>query len=132
MRIYDPKFSIVIILTQLLLSVKEHLEHLNWLREMIEKDPHSLDLISYGTTYEYLFFFVTIIAIFEMFSKPSWFKNSLRFFLVAIILGTEFSNFIPIESFYFGVYNTAWFSAIVAIFLLLIRSLIYIFKKVLI
>jgi hypothetical protein len=40
---------------------------------------------------------------------------------VCIILGTEFSDFIPIDQFYYGVYNTAWFSAVVAFVLILVK-----------
>lgn len=61
---------------------------------------------------------------FEMLTKPSWFKTAIRMFLVCIILGTGL-----IDDFYFGVYNTAWFSAIVALVLILVRIGKYIFEK---
>lgn len=68
-----------------------------------------------------LFIFVTLIAFYEMLTKPGIFKTFLRIFLICIILGTQFGGFIPIDDFYSGVYNTAWFSAVVAFFLILIR-----------
>ena len=60
-----------------------------------------------------------MIALYEMLIKPSWFKTVIRILLICIIIGTEFSDFIPIDQFYFGVYNTAWFSAVVAFILAL-------------
>lgn len=60
------------------------------------------------------------------------FKITLRIFLVCIILGTQFGDYIPVNSFFYGIYNTAWFSAVVASFLILIRIGRSIFSKFLI
>ena len=119
MKFYKPLFSIIVIIIQLILSLKHHFEHLKWADEMEKNDPELFGLICYNTTYTSLFFFVFIIGLYEMLIKPSWFKTVIRIFLVCIIIGTEFSNFIPIDQFYFGVYNTAWFSAVVAFILTL-------------
>ncbi|WP_178983658.1 hypothetical protein [Winogradskyella helgolandensis] len=117
MKIYKPLFSLVLILIQLILSVVRYFDLQNWRKENPELDA----LISLNITYTTLFIFVLIIGIYEIMTKPSWFKTAIRIFLVCIILGTTFSNFIPIEDFYFGVYNTAWFSAVVAFVLILVR-----------
>ncbi|WP_147404360.1 hypothetical protein [Aquimarina sp. AD1] len=90
---------------------------------MEKTDPDFFGLICYNITYDSLFLFVFIIGFYEMLTKPSWFKNLIRIFLVCIILGAEFSGFIPIDQFYFGVYNTAWFSAVVAFILALWKIL---------
>lgn len=84
-------------------------------------NPELWELISYRTTYDSLFLFVLIIGIYEMTTKPSLFKTLVRAFLVCIILGTQFSGLVPIEDFYSGVYNTAWFSAVLAFMLILTR-----------
>jgi len=128
-RFYKPLFSVIVIIAQLILSIKHHFEHLKWAEDMEKSDPELFGLICYNTTYTSLFFFVFIIGLYEMLTKPSWFKTAVRIFLVCIILGTEFSNFIPINQFYYGVYNTAWFSAVVAIVLILVRIGKYGFGK---
>ena len=79
------------------------------------------EAIEVGFTYDTLFLFVLIIGFYEMTTKPSLFKTLVRVFLVCIVLGTQFSRLIPIEGFYYGVYNTGWFSAVVATFLILTR-----------
>ena len=119
MKFYKPLFSIIVIIIQLILSLKHHFEHLKWVDEMEKNDPELFGLICYNTTYTSLFFFVFMIALYEMLIKPSWFKTVIRILLICIIIGTEFSDFIPIDQFYFGVYNTAWFSAVVAFILAL-------------
>ncbi len=126
MKLYKPLFSIVIILTQLALSIKDYFKLQEWKKANTELDS----LININTTYDSLFLFVFILGIYEMMSKPSWFKKAIRIFLVCIILGIEFSSFIPIDQFYYGVYNTAWFSAVVAIALILVRIGKYSFEKI--
>ena len=130
MKVYKPLFAIIIIIIQLLLSLKHHFAHIKWIKEMEKTDPELFELICYNTTYTSLFIFIFIIGLYEMLTKPSWFKTAVRIFLVCIILGTEFSDFIPIDQFYYGVYNTAWFSAVVAIVLILVRIGKYAFGKI--
>ncbi|WP_299902053.1 hypothetical protein [uncultured Aquimarina sp.] len=96
---------------------------------MKTENPELWELISYKTTYDSLFLFVLIIGIYEMTTKPSLFKTFVRVFLVCIILGTQFSGIIPIKDFYFGVYNTAWFSAVLAFILILTRTGINIISR---
>ncbi len=129
MKFYKPFFSIITILIQLILSLKHHYEHIKWTEEMEKTDSELFGLICYNTTYTSLFIFVFIIGLYEMLTKPSWFKTVIRIFLVCIILGTTFSDFIPIDQFYYGVYNTAWFSAVVTIVLILVRIGKYSFGK---
>lgn len=117
MKFYKPLFSIIVILIQLILSVKEYFK----LQEWGKANPELDSIINLIITYDSLFLFVFIIGVYEMLTKPSWFKTVVRIFLVCIILGTEFSDFIPIDQFYYGVYNTAWFSAVVAFVLILVK-----------
>ena len=117
MKIYNPLFSIIIITIQLIFSLKDYYE----LQEWRKANPELDSLINLGIQYATLFLFILIIGIYEMLTKLSWFKTLIRIFLACIVLGTEFSGLIPIEGFKSGVYNTAWFSAFVAIVLILIR-----------
>ncbi len=117
MKLYKPLFSIIVIFIQLILSLKDYFELLEWRKANPELDS----LINFVIHYDTLFLFVLIIGIYEMLTKPNWFKTIIRIFLVCIVLGTYFSGLIPIEGFKSGVYNTAWFSAIVAFILILIR-----------
>lgn len=126
MKFYKPLFSIIVIIIQLILSIKEYYKHQEWKIANPELDS----LVSHYITYDSLFLYVFIIGIYEMLTKPSWFKTAIRIFLVCIILGTEFSDFIPIDQFYYGVYNTAWFSAVIAIVLILVRIGKYSFEKI--
>ena len=126
MKFYKPLFSIIVILIQLILSVKEYFK----LQEWRKANPELDSIINLIITYDSLFLFVFIIGIYEMLTKPSWFKTVVRIFLVCIISGTEFSDFIPVDQFYYGVYNTAWFSAVVAIVLILVRIGKYSFGKI--
>ncbi|QCX38434.1 hypothetical protein FF125_08325 [Aureibaculum algae] len=129
MKFYKPLFSIIVILVQLILSLIDHFQHLEWIKEKEITDPGFLDLISYSVSYDSLFLFVLIIGIFEMLTKPSWFKTAIRMLLICIVLGTQFSGLIPIKDFYFGVYNTAWFSAVAAFILLLWKIVKYADEK---
>lgn len=126
MKVFNPLFSIIIIIIQLILSLKEYYQ----LNEWKKANPELDSLINLYITYDSLLLFVFIIGICEMLTKPSWFKTLIRILLVCIILGTEFSEFIPIDQFYYAVYNTAWFSAVVAIVLILVRIAKNIFKSI--
>ncbi len=121
MKFYKPLFSVIIILIQLSLSVLTHFDYIRSTEKLKTENPDLWELISYRTTYDSLFLFVLIIGIYEMTTKPSLFKTFVRVFLVCIILGTQFSGIIPIEDFYFGVYNTSWFSAVLAFLLILTK-----------
>lgn len=115
MKLYKPLFSTLVIIVQLILSIKDYFE----LQEWKKANPELDSIINLVIHYDTLFLFVLIIGVYEMLIKPSWFKNLIRVFLVGIVLGYQFSGLIPIEDFKFGVYNTAWFSAIIAFILIL-------------
>ncbi len=115
MKLYNPLFSIIVIIVQLILSLKDHYQFL----ETKNANPELFELINYRITYDTLFLFVLIIGFYEMLTKPGWFKTIIRIFLVCIVLATQLSGFIPIEDFYYGVYNTAWFSSVVVFILAL-------------
>ncbi len=126
MKLYKPLFSLIIILAQLILSSISYYQYVEWGKANPELDG----LISRYFLGYWLFLFVLTIGFYEMLTKPSWFKKALRIFLVCIILGTQFSEFVPIHEFYSGVYNTAWFSAVVAFILIIIRFGRYIIEKI--
>ena len=126
MKFHKPLFSLIVIFIQLILSVIDYFELQKWRLENPEIDG----LISLNITYDTLFIFVVIIGLYEMLTKPSWFKTAIRIFLVCIVLGTKFSGFIPIDDFYFGVYNAAWFSAVVAFILILVKFGKFGFEKI--
>ena len=130
MKLYKPFFSIIIILIQLFLSVSTHFNHIQAMEKLKTENPELYELTDLYITYDSLFLFVLVIGIYEMITKPSWFKKAIRLFLVCIILGTEFSGFLPINQLYYGVYNTAWFSAIIAFVLILVRIGKYSFEKI--
>ncbi len=117
MKSYKPLFSIIVLIVQLILSLKDYYQ----LQEWRKANPELDSLINLVIQYDTLFLFVLIIGIYEMLTKPSWVKTLIKIFLVCIVLGTEFSGLVPIEDFKSGIYNTAWFSAIVAIVLILIQ-----------
>jgi VIT1/CCC1 family predicted Fe2+/Mn2+ transporter len=117
MKFHKPLFSFLIILIQLILSVVSYIDFVAW-----EKgNPEFVEHINRIFHEDSLFLFVLIIGFYEMQTKPSWFKTAIRIFLVCIILGTQFSGLVPIAQFYFGVYNTAWFSTVVVVVLILTR-----------
>ncbi len=126
MKLYKPLFSIIVILIQLMLSVESWLAFVAW----GEANPEYNAIITRDFNEDSLFLFVLIIGFYEMLTKPSWFKTAIRIFMVCIVLGTKLSGFIPIDEFYYAVYNTAWFSAGVAVVLLLLRILKYSFRKI--
>jgi len=125
-KLYKPLFSTIVIITQLILSLKSYFDYIEWGKANPELDGLT-NRIFYGDS---LFFFVLIIGFYEMLIKPSLFKTAIRMFLVCIILGTQFSAFIPIEDFYFGVYNSAWFAAVIAFILILVQLGKYGFEKI--
>ncbi|GAB5399267.1 MAG: hypothetical protein Aureis2KO_08520 [Aureisphaera sp.] len=126
MKLYKPVFSILVIIVQFILSLNDYYE----LQEWRKANPELDSIINLLITYDTLFLFVFIIGFYEMLTRPGRFKMIIRIFLVCIILGTQFSEFVPIDSFYFGVYNTAWFSAVVAVPLILFRLGKYLFEKI--
>jgi hypothetical protein len=117
MKFYKPLFSIVIISIQLILSIVSYFDFVAWGKA----NPELNKLISRIFLGDSLFLFVLIIGLYEMLTKPSWFKTAIRIFLICIILGTQFSGLSSINQFYFGVYNTAWFSAVVVLVLILVK-----------
>jgi len=121
MKFYKPLFSIIVILVQLILSLISHYEFIEGMEKMKRENPELYELINIVITYDTLFLFVLVIGFYEMTTKPSLFKTLVRIFLVCIVLGTQFSGLVPIEVFYYGVYNTAWFSAVLAFALILTR-----------
>ncbi|PJR04778.1 hypothetical protein [Avrilella dinanensis] len=122
MKLYKPLFSIIIILTQLILSLTDYYNYIKW-----EKDNLN-SLICRPFHGDSLFCFVLIIGLYEMLTKPGGFKKIIRILLIVTLLGTQFSYLIPINDFYFGVYNTAWFSAIIALILITVKFLKAIIK----
>jgi hypothetical protein len=117
MKFYKPIFSIIVVIIQLILSTVSYFEFIAWGKANPELDG-LINRIFHGDS---LFLFVLIIGLYEMLTKPSWFKSAIRIFLLCIVLGTQFSEHIPIDQFFFGVYNTAWFSAVVAFVLILVK-----------
>jgi hypothetical protein len=126
MKLYKPFFSIIVVVIQLILSVVSYFDFVAWGKTNPELDG----LINRTFLGDSLFLFVLIIGVYEMQTKPSWLKTATRIFLVFIVLGTQFSGLVPIDQFYYGVYNTAWFSAVVAIVLILVRIGKYSFGKI--
>ena len=122
MKLYRPLFSIIIILTQLILSLTDYYNYIKWEKNNLNS------LISRPFHGDSLFCFVLIIGLYEMLTEPGWLKKIIRILLIVIILGTQFSAFIPINDLYFGVYNTAWFSAIIALILITVKFLKAIIK----
>ncbi|MDC8003659.1 hypothetical protein POV27_06320 [Aureisphaera galaxeae] len=126
MKIYRPIFSIVVITVQLILSIIDYHYYVEW-----GKANPALDgLINRYFLGDTLFLFVVAIGFYEMLTAPGKLKTLIRVILICIVLGTQFSQFVPIDDFYFGVYNTAWFMAVVALILIIIRlGRVFIEKK---
>jgi hypothetical protein len=117
MKFYNPLFSIIVIIIQLIISLKGYYDFVQWGKDNPELDA----LVNRGFNGDSLLLFVLLIGFYEMTTKLGWFKTVLRIFLVSIVLGTYFSGIIPIDNFYYGVYNTAWFSTILAVILIVFR-----------
>jgi hypothetical protein len=126
MKIYKPVFSIIIILIQLILSLKDYYR----LQEWRKANPELDGLINLVIHYDTLFLFVLSIGIFEMLTKPSLNKRLIRIFLVIIVFGYHFSGLIPIKDFKYGIYNTAWFLGFSAFVLILAKISKYIIEKI--
>jgi hypothetical protein len=125
-KFYKPLFSIIVIIVQLILSLKEYYEFIQWGND----NPELNELITRNFLGNSLFLFVLIIGIYEMLTKPGWLKNIIRIFLVSIVISYHFSGIIPVENFKFGVYNTAWFSSVIAFVLILIQIVNYRYKRI--
>lgn len=126
MKIYKPVFSIIIILIQLILSLKDYYE----LKEWRKVNPELDGLINLVIHYDTLFLFVLSIGIYEMLTKPSLNKKLIRFILVIIVFGYHFSGLIPIKDFKYGIYNTAWFLGFSSFLLILIQIIKYVIVKI--
>ena len=126
MKIYKPVFSIILILIQLILSLKDYYG----LQEWRKANPELDGLINLVIHYDTLFLFVLSIGIYEMLTKPSLNKKLIRFFLVIIIFGYNFSGIIPIKDFKYGIYNTAWFLGCSSFLLILIQITKYAIEKI--
>ena len=117
MKFHKPLFSVITILIQLVISIRSHYKHIETLSELKKSNPELAELICISTTYKTLFIAVFIIGFYEMQTKSNRIKIAFRIALTGIVLGALFSEFIPIDQFYFGVYNTACFIALFAVFL---------------
>lgn len=126
LKLYQPLFSIVIIIIQLILSLKDYYELQVWRKENPELDG----LINLVIHYDTLFIFVLLIGIYEMLTKPSLNKKMIRLILVFIVFGYHFSGLIPIKDFKYGIYNTAWFLGFSAFILILAKISKYIIEKI--
>tara|TARA_R110002050_G_scaffold219229_1_gene355169 strand:+ start:470 stop:886 length:417 start_codon:yes stop_codon:yes gene_type:complete len=126
MKIYKPIFSIIIILIQLILSLKDYYELQLWRKANSELDG----LINLVIHYDTLFIFVLLIGIYEMLTKPSLNKNLIRLILAFIVFGYHFSGLIPIEDFKYGIYNTTWFLGFSAFVLILAKITKYLIEKI--
>lgn len=57
------------------------------MRKMKDTNPELYGLINISITYETLFLFVLIIGTYNVLTKPSWLKNSIRIVLICILVG---------------------------------------------
>jgi len=57
------------------------------MRKMKDTNPELYGLINSSITYETLFLFVLIIGTYNVLTKPSWLKNSIRIVLICILVG---------------------------------------------
>jgi hypothetical protein len=126
MKIYKPFFSIIIILIQLIFSLKDYYKLQEWRKANPELDA----LINLVIHYDTLFIFVLLIGIYEMLTKPSLNKKLIRLILVFIVFGYNFSSLIPIKDFKYGIYNSAWFLGLSAFVLILAKISKYIIEKI--
>ena len=126
MKIYKPVFSIIIILIQLILSIKDYYG----LQEWRKANPELDGLVNLVIHYDTLFLFVLSIGIYEMITKPGLNKKIIRFILVIIVFGYHFSGLIPIKDFKYGIYNTAWFLGCSSFLLILIQITKYVIEKI--
>ena len=55
--------------------------------KMKASNPELNGLININTTYETLFLFILIIGTYEVLTKTSWLKNSIRISLISILVG---------------------------------------------
>jgi len=117
MKLHKPIFSVFIIIIQLIFSLNDYYQLQQWKKANPEIDS----IINLVRHYDTLFLFVLIIGIFEILTSPGWLKNLMRIFLICIVFGYHFSGLIPIKGFKFGVYNTAWFAAVVTVILILVK-----------
>jgi hypothetical protein len=126
LKLYKPLFSVVIIIIQLIFSLKDYYELQEWRKANPELDA----LINLVIHYDTLFIFVLLIGIYEMLTKPSLNKKLIRLILVFIVFGYHFSGLIPIQNFKYGIYNSAWFLGCCSFLLILIQITKYVIEKI--
>jgi hypothetical protein len=126
MKLHKPLFSTILILIQLLFAVNEHIQHQNWKKE----NPDIEGIICFYLLYPELFLFVLIIGVFEMLTKPGWFKTMVRILLAGIVVGAELSKLAPINQLYHGFFNTAGVCALIAFVWLLFRFWKFGYRKI--
>jgi hypothetical protein len=57
------------------------------MRKMKDTNPELYGLINISITYETLFLFILIIGTYNVLTKTSWLKNSIRILLISILVG---------------------------------------------
>jgi len=114
MRLHRPLFSIVVILAQTLFSLEDYFE----IRAWREANPSLDALLNMVIRYDTILLFVVLIGVCEMLTSPCALKKILRLVLVIILLGYNFSAYIPIDDFNSAVYNSAGFVAMLSYFLI--------------
>lgn len=125
MKLNKPLFSLSIIAAQLVFSLIELYSYVQW-----GKDNPELDALVQRHFYgDSLFAFVLVIALCEMGTATGLFKTLMRILLTGIVFGIQLSGLVPIEDFFHGVYNTAWFSAYLALVVLAVRAVKFVIAK---
>ena len=125
LKFYQPIFSIIIIVFQLILSVLDYFEFQEW-----KKSQNKIyELLNVVVRYDKIFLFVLTIGIYEMLTKPSMQKIIIRVLLICIVLGYNLAEFIPINDFESGVYNAAWFLAIISFALIAVQIMSKLIKN---
>ena len=126
MKLYKPLFSIVIIVIQLILSLKDYYYFVKW----AEDNPELNRLATRYFLGDSLFLFVLIIGLYEMRTSHLQFKKIIRILLACIILAQFVAPVTGIGDIFYAAYNTAWFSAIVAVILFIFFIGKYSIKKI--
>lgn len=108
MKLVQPLYAFVLILTHFTLTLIDYYKHLI----QVNASP---EFCCFYSGWE-LLYAVILMGGFEMFTPKGWFKQALRIFLACIVFGTLLLQFFDCALLYHGILNSSLFMAVLLIF----------------
>jgi hypothetical protein len=120
MKLYRPVFHIVIVLINTGISFMSYLRHQVWINNTA---PGLLELIEVWFNGWSFLGFVSMIALASLINTNKFLAKLASYILIVITVGRIVECIVPSNDLFWALYNTAWFSAFVALIYVIVIAL---------